>query len=113
MTEKRFRIYKEDKFKEEWYGYPFHIKDGGEKVTETMPMNTAKEVANLLNSLAEENEELQKARMNDAKEFSALYKQNYGLKRENEQLKKLISDVEKSVGVRIDNLIDEGMIDDE
>lgn len=74
MTEKRFRIYKEDKFKEEWYGYPFHIKDGGEKVTETMPMNTAKEVANLLNSLGEQ--------------LLKTEKQNKGLKEENEQLKK-------------------------
>ena len=55
------------------------------------------EIVDLLNELAEENEELQKARMNDAKEFSALYKQNYGLKRENEQLRKQIQNYEQLI----------------
>lgn len=45
-------------------------------------------VINLLNRLVEENEQLKSARRDDAKEFSALFRQNFGLKRENEQLKK-------------------------
>lgn len=39
--------------------------------------------------LQEENEQLKSERRNDAKEFSALFKQNFGLKRENEQLREI------------------------
>lgn len=42
----------------------------------------------IIQSLKEENEQLKSARRDDAKEFSALFRQNFGLKRENEQLKK-------------------------
>ena len=41
-----------------------------------------------ISALKEENEQLKAARRDDAKEFSALFRQNFGLKRENEQLKK-------------------------
>ena len=41
-----------------------------------------------ISALKEENEQLKSARRDDAKEFSALFRQNFGLKRENEQLKK-------------------------
>ena len=53
------------------------------------------QLVDLLNSLYDENEELQKARWNDAKEFSALFKQNYGFKRENEQLRECYSKAKK------------------
>lgn len=39
-----------------------------------------------LEELEEENEQLKSERRNDAKELSALFRQNFGLKRENEQL---------------------------
>lgn len=41
-----------------------------------------------IRTLEKENEQLKSERRNDAKEFSALFKQNLGLKRENDKLKK-------------------------
>ena len=74
----------------------FSIKDNNKKgrlyqLTEQGGVNALCNLINGLNTkinlMEEENEELQKARMNDAKEFSALFKQNCGLKSVNEQLK--------------------------
>ena len=67
MTEKRFTIHKESKYKEEWYAYPFCIKEEGEVVLETIPLSIAEKVRDKLNeqqatisALKEENEQLRK-----------------------------------------------------
>ena len=49
MTEKRFTIHKESKYKEEWYAYPFCIKEDGEVVLETIPLSIAEKVRDKLN----------------------------------------------------------------
>ena len=49
MTEKRFTIHKESKYKEEWYAYPFCIKEEGEVVLETIPLFIAEKVRDKLN----------------------------------------------------------------
>ena len=49
MSEKRFTIYKESKYKEEWYAYPFCIKEDGEVVLETIPLHIAEKVRDKLN----------------------------------------------------------------
>ena len=36
MSEKRFTIHKENMYKEDWYDYPFCIKEDGEVVLETI-----------------------------------------------------------------------------
>lgn len=65
MNEKRFTIHKESKYKEEWYAYPFCIKEDGEVVLETIPLYIAEKVRDKLNeqqstiqSLKEENMDL-------------------------------------------------------
>ena len=65
MNEKRFTIHKESKYKEEWYAYPFCIKEDGEVVLETIPLYIAEKVKDKLNeqqstiqSLKEENMDL-------------------------------------------------------
>ena len=49
MSEKRFTIHKESKYKEEWYAYPFCIKEDGEVVLETIPLSIAEKVRDKLN----------------------------------------------------------------
>ena len=49
MTGKRFTIHKESKYKEEWYAYPFCIKEDGEVVLETIPLYIAEKVRDKLN----------------------------------------------------------------
>lgn len=49
MTEKRFTIHKESKYKEEWYAYPFCIKEEGEVVLETIPLSIAEKVRDKFN----------------------------------------------------------------
>ena len=49
MNEKRFTIHKESKYKEEWYAYPFCIKEDGEVVLETIPLSIAEKVRDKLN----------------------------------------------------------------
>ena len=49
MSEKRFTIHKEDMYKEEWYAYPFCIKEDGEVVLETIPLYIAEKVRDKLN----------------------------------------------------------------
>ena len=49
MNEKRFTIHKESKYKEEWYAYPFCIKEDGEVVLETIPLFIAEKVRDKLN----------------------------------------------------------------
>ena len=65
MSEKRFTIHKEDMYKEEWYAYPFCIKEDGEVVLETIPLYIAEKVRDKLNEqestineLKEENKKL-------------------------------------------------------
>ena len=48
-SEKRFTIYKESEYKEEWYAYPFCIKEDGEVVLETIPLHIAEKVRDKLN----------------------------------------------------------------
>lgn len=49
MSEKRFTIHKESKYKEEWHAYPFCIKEDGEVVLETIPLSIAEKVRDKLN----------------------------------------------------------------
>ena len=49
MSEKRFTIHKESKYKEEWYAYPFCIKEDGEVVFNTVPLSIAEKVRDKLN----------------------------------------------------------------
>ena len=60
MSEKRFTIHKEDMYKEEWYAYPFCIKEDGEVVLETIPLYIAEKVRDKLNELNDENKNLKK-----------------------------------------------------
>lgn len=58
MSKKRFTIHKESKYKEEWYAYPFSIKEDGEVVLETIPLSIAEKVRDKLNEQEELIEEL-------------------------------------------------------
>lgn len=49
MNEKRFTIHKENMYKEDWYAYPFCIKEDGEVVLETIPLYIAEKVRDKLN----------------------------------------------------------------
>ena len=49
MTEKRFTMHKENMYKEDWYDYPFCIKEDGEVVLETIPLFIAEKVRDKLN----------------------------------------------------------------
>ena len=49
MSEKRFTIHKENMYKEDWYDYPFCIKEDGEVVLETIPLYIAEKVRDKLN----------------------------------------------------------------
>ena len=49
MTGKRFTIHKENMYKEDWYDYPFCIKEDGEVVLETIPLFIAEKVRDKLN----------------------------------------------------------------
>ena len=49
MSKKRFTIHKESKYKEEWYAYPFCIKEDGEVFLETIPLSIAEKVRDKLN----------------------------------------------------------------
>ena len=46
---KRFTIHKENMYKEDWYDYPFCIKEDGEVVLETIPLFIAEKVRDKLN----------------------------------------------------------------
>ena len=114
MSEKRFTI---DKiFKE----YP-KLRDNETECFYHLVDNerNAEIFCERLNNLVEENEQLKK-RNKFLEEFDGRAKTVANLKEENEQLQervmvleKLISDVETSEGMSIDNLIDTEMIDDE
>lgn len=60
MSEKRFTIHKESKYKEEWYAYPFCIKEDGEVVLETIPLSIAEKVRDKLNKQQDTIKELEK-----------------------------------------------------
>lgn len=101
MTDKRFRcVFKEHENKNSWsmikdnqLDKPLYIKDVVDLLNfQNTQIKVLKELLNKLDDknkqLKEENEQLKSARRDDAKEFSALFRQNFGLKRENEQLEK-------------------------
>ena len=76
MSEKRFTIHKENMYKEDWYDYPFCIKEDGEVVLETIPLFIAEKVRDKLNEqqttlsrLEEENEQLKKENNDYEKQF--------------------------------------------
>ena len=54
MSEKRFTIHKENMYKEDWYDYPFCIKEDGEVVLETIPLFIAEKVRDKLNEQEQE-----------------------------------------------------------
>ena len=65
MSEKRFEVFQECEYLEEWCSCPYCIKYDGETVFETLPLGIAKEVCKKLNEqqstieqLQEENKEL-------------------------------------------------------
>lgn len=60
MSEKLFTMHKENKYKEEWYAYPFCIKENGEVILERIPLNIAEKVRDKLNELSTENRQLKK-----------------------------------------------------
>ena len=60
MSEKRFTIHKENMYKEDWYDYPFCIKEDGEVVLETIPLYIAEKVRDKLNEQDEKIKELKK-----------------------------------------------------
>ena len=97
MTEKRFTIHKENMYKEEWYAYPFCIKEDGEVVLETIPLSIAEKVRDKLNEqqttlsrLEEENEQLKKEYKIAIDEMVTDYKK---LEKENEMLRILLKDI--------------------
>ena len=85
MSEKRFTIHKESKYKEEWYAYPFCIKEDGEVVLETIPLSIAEKVRDKLNEQQATIKQLRQSQ--DVKEFSALFNQSIALQREIKDLK--------------------------
>ena len=99
MTEKRFTIHKESKYKEEWYDYPFCIKEDGEVVLETIPLSIAEKVRDKLNEqqatinkLEQENRQLRQF-INKGRRLSV--KELMANTNENELLKKKIKELEK------------------
>lgn len=68
MSEKRFTIHKESKYKEEWYAYPFCIKEDGEVVFNTIPLSIAEKVRDKLNEQQATIEQL-KSELNDCEKF--------------------------------------------
>lgn len=94
MNEKRFTLLDETIFDNEK-----QAEDGGRVTYWVVSYGQRQRLVGLLNeqqsiiqSLEEENEQLKSERRNDAKEFSALFKQNLRLKRENDKLKKKLSE---------------------
>ena len=77
MTEKRFTIHKESKYKEEWYAYPFCIKEEGEVVLETIPLSIAEKVRDKLNEQQSTIEQLQKENKQLQKELNNCEKFRY------------------------------------
>ena len=59
MSEQRFTIHKESKYKEEWYAYPFCIKCDGEIVFKNIPLHIAEAVRDKLNEQQATIEQLQ------------------------------------------------------
>ena len=105
MSEKRYEIIEEN-YVGYYQGTAFLMSNGENEWYIWEKKEKAQELADLLNILNDDVKHLEEYCGDleaDVKRFEE----------ENKRLKKLISDVEKSVGVRIDNLIDEEMIDDE
>ena len=80
-----------DNENKDWKGHILNIVDKlNELNDERMMYKTT--IDKRIVELKEENEQLKSERRNDAKEFSALFRQNFALKRENEKLKKEVEE---------------------
>ena len=89
MSDKRFTIHKESKYKEEWYAYPFCIKEDGEVVFNTIPLSIAEKVRDKLNEQQAIIEQLQDlCGQSDG--------ENAKLRVENEQLRKELKELENN-----------------
>ena len=124
MSEKRFTIHKESKYKEEWYAYPFCIKEDGEVVFNTIPLSIAEKVRDKLNELQatidkldQENADLLGARIKAQEEWekctdklkAKILEQQAtitALNEENIELKKLRKYCAEWMGVKEENLYD-------
>lgn len=84
MSEKQFTIHKESKYKEEWYAYPFCIKEDGEVVLETIPLSIAEKVRDKLN-------EQQAIIRRDEMSIKTMMSNMEKLEKENEQLRQFIN----------------------
>ena len=84
MNEKRFTIHKESKYKEEWYAYPFCIKEDGEIVLERIPLSIAEKVRDKLN-------EQQSIIRRDEMSIKTMMSNMEKLEEENEQLRQFIN----------------------
>ena len=103
MTEKRFTIHKESKYKEEWYAYPFCIKEEGEVVLETIPLSIAEKVRDKLNEqqdtigeqkiaideLITDYKKLEEEKVELMEDCACQYKQIQKLESENEDLREV------------------------
>ena len=103
MNEKQFTIHKESKYKEEWYAYPFCIKEDGEIVLERIPLSIAEKVRDKLNeqqSIIRRDEMSIKTMMSNMKKLeeekvelmedcACQYKQIQKLESENEDLREV------------------------
>ena len=85
MSEKRFTIHKENMYKEDWYDYPFCIKEDGEVVLETIPLFIAEKVRDKLNEQQSTIKYLTIEKHQADKRFQTIIAE---LKKENEQLRK-------------------------
>ena len=88
MSKKRFTIHKESKYKEEWYAYPFCIKEDGEVVLETIPLSIAEKVRDKLNE--------------QQSTISALKEENKQLKCINDQLEERLENSGIGVALKMD-----------
>ena len=104
MSDERFTIHKENMYKEDWYDYPFCIKEDGEVVLETIPLYIAEKVRDKLNEqeqkiqlLEKENEDLREVN----KENQLLHEENV---KQCERWKNLYELKDAEVTARVDAL---------
>ena len=138
MSEKRFTIHKENMYKEDWYAYPFCIKEDGEVVLETIPSYIAEKVRDKLNEQDEEIKKLKRTERSwrkihccnkESDNCGIVIEQQatiQSLKEENEQLRKerdywetsskhrqrLLEDTEKELRLHNAYLIDNNLAED-
>jgi hypothetical protein len=94
MSEKRFTIHKESKYKEEWYAYPFCIKEDEEVVLETIPLSIAEKVRDKLNEQQAtiDKQELRLQHLEELLELSENLNKSYREKLIDMNLKRVIDD---------------------